>query len=44
MTDNTVKTEFSKVDAFLGKYKHEDEMKIGDRNINDLVEIKEKNN
>eukprot|EP00347_Sterkiella_histriomuscorum_P005784 403355282 len=32
------------IDEYIGLYKTEDELKIGDRNINDLVEIKEKNN
>lgn len=32
------------IDSYIGKYKNEDELRIGDRNINELVEIKEKNN
>jgi hypothetical protein len=34
----------SVVDKMIGKYKNEEEMKIGDRSIDELVEIKEKNN
>lgn len=31
------------IDSMIGRYKTEDEMKIGDREIDDLVEVKEKN-
>lgn len=30
----------SQIDSLIGKYKNEDEMKMGDRRIDDLVEIK----
>lgn len=32
------------VDSLMGRYKNENELKIGDRKIDELVEIKEKNN
>lgn len=31
------------IDKFIGKFKNEDDMEIGDRSIDELVEIKEKN-
>lgn len=31
------------IDTLMGRYISEDEMKIGDRQINDLVEVKRKN-
>ena len=34
----------SLVDSLMGRYKTEEEMRIGDRQIDELVEIKEKNN
>ncbi len=40
---NLVQKASSKVDNYVGKYKNEDEMRIGDRTIDELVEIKEKN-
>jgi len=32
------------IDSYVGRYKNEDELKIGDRSIDELVDIKEKNN
>lgn len=32
------------IDKYVGKYANEDELKIGDRRLDELVEIKEKNN
>lgn len=32
------------IDSYVGRYKNEDEMKIGDRNMDELIEIKQKNN
>ena len=31
------------IDSYVGKYKSSDELKIGDRNLDSLVEVKEKN-
>jgi hypothetical protein len=39
-----LKAASSLVDTYIGRYKNEEELKIGDRSIDELVEIKEKNN
>lgn len=31
------------VDNYIGRYKSADDLKIGDRNLDELIEIKEKN-
>ncbi len=31
------------IDNYVGKYKSSDELKIGDRSLDQLIEIKEKN-
>lgn len=32
------------IDKYVGRYDNEDEMKIGDRRLDELVEVKQKNN
>lgn len=41
---NTVQASDSRVDSLMGRYQNEDEMRMGDRSIDELIEIKEKNN
>ncbi len=42
--DQSQMTKEQLIDSYIGKYKTEDEVKIGDRRLDELVEIKEKNN
>jgi hypothetical protein len=38
------KTKEELIDSYIGRYRNEDEIKIGDRSMDELVEVKEKNN
>jgi hypothetical protein len=38
-----VKTASDQIDNYLGKYKTADDLKIGDRSLDSLIEVKQKN-